>query len=70
MSANLYSVEDLLIGKPYRSRSIKGVIVDAVKHPEAVHYDNADAYLVRVRPYVGDIGIVSRDTYRSVAVRV
>ena len=70
MSANLYTIEDLLIGKSYRSRSISGVIVDAIKHPEGVHYDNAEAFLVRVRPQVGDIGIVSRDTYRSVAVRV
>lgn len=70
MSANLYTIEDLLIGKSYRSRSISGVIVDAIRHPEGVHYDNAEAFLVRVRPQVGDIGIVSRDTYRSVAVRV
>lgn len=65
MSANLYSVEDLLIGKSYRSRSISGIIVDAVKHPQAVWYDNAEAYLVRVRPEHG-----INDTYRSVAVSV
>lgn len=63
MSANLYSVESLLVGKTYRSRSIEGVIVDAVKHPSCVWYDNAEAYLVRIRPTHG-----LSDTYRSVAV--
>ena len=49
MSANLYSIESLLVGKPYRSRTLIGEIVDAEKHPKAVWYDNANAYLVRVR---------------------
>ena len=49
MSANLYSIENLLIGKPYYSRSLSGEIVDAEKHPACVHYDNANPYLVRVR---------------------
>jgi hypothetical protein len=49
MSANLYSIESILIGKTYRSNSLVGEIVDAEKHPACVWYENADAYLVRVR---------------------
>jgi hypothetical protein len=62
MSANLYSIESLLIGKTYRSRSVVGEIVSATKHPQAVWYDGADAYLVEIRKESGGY------TYRSVAV--
>ena len=62
MSANLYNIESLLIGKPYRSRSISGEIVSAEKHPQAVWYENAEAYLVQIRKEHGGY------TYRSVAV--
>lgn len=63
MSANLYSIESLLIGKAYRSRSLEGIIQDAEKSD--VFYDNAEAYLVRVRPTNG-----LKDTYRTIAVRI
>ena len=63
MSANLYSIESLLIGKAYRSRSLEGIILDAEKSD--VYYQNAEAYLVRVRPTHG-----LRDTYRTIAVKV
>jgi hypothetical protein len=63
MSANLYNVQSLLVGKAYRSRSLEGVIVDAEKHPACIHYDNAEAYLVRIRPTHG-----LSDKYRTVAV--
>lgn len=62
MSANLYTTESLLIGKTYRSRSVSGEIIDAEKHPSCVWYDNANAYLVRIRKDGGGY------TYRSVAV--
>ena len=62
MSANLYSIESLLIGKPYRSRSVSGEVVSAEKHPQAVWYEGADAYLVQIRKEHGGY------TYRSVAV--
>ena len=62
MSANLYTIESLLVGKPYHSRSVSGEIVSAEKHPEAVWYDGADAYLVEIRKQGGGY------TYRSVAV--
>jgi hypothetical protein len=64
MSANLYSIEGLLVGKLYRSRSVEGEIVEAEKHPHAVWYDNAEAYRVRIRKSGGGY------TYRSVAVSV
>jgi hypothetical protein len=64
MSANLYNIESLLIGKPYRSRSVEGEIVDAEKHPKAVWYADAEAYRVRIRKHGGGY------TYRSVAVSV
>ncbi len=63
MSANLYSVESLLIGKAYRSKTLEGIIQDAEKHPAPVWYENAEAYLVRVRPTNG-----YSDVYRTVAV--
>ncbi|NBP00658.1 MAG: hypothetical protein EBU90_11120 [Proteobacteria bacterium] len=62
MSANLYNVQSLLVGKPYRSRSVEGEIVSAEKHPHAVWYENAEAYLVEIRKNTGGY------TYRSVAV--
>jgi len=63
MSANLYNVESLLIGKAYRSRSVEGIIQDAEKSD--VFYHNAEAYRVRIRPTHG-----LSDTYRIVAVSV
>ena len=65
MSANLYTIEDLLIGKIYRSKSLTGEIVSAEKHPEAVWYDGAEAYRVEVKD-----SLKGGYTYRSVAVRV
>jgi hypothetical protein len=64
MSANLYTIESLLIGKTYRSRSVEGEIVSAEKHPQAVWYADAEAYLVEIRKNTGGY------TYRSVAVSV
>ncbi len=64
MSANLYSIESLLVGKTYRSRSVEGEIVSAEKHPQAVWYQDAEAYLVEIRKQGGGY------TYRSVAVSV
>ena len=61
MSANLYNVQSLLVGKAYRSRTLEGIIQDA--EPSDVFYDNANAYRVRVRPTNG-----LTDTYRVVAV--
>ena len=65
MSANVYSIESLLVGQEYRSRTLTGKIVHAEKHPKAVWYDGCESYLVEVRP---EIGI--RNQYRTLAVKV
>jgi hypothetical protein len=63
MSANLYSVQSLLVGKTYTSRTLQGEIVSAEPHPKAVWYEGAEAYLVEVRKPMGGY------TYRTVAVK-
>ena len=45
MSANVYTIESLLIGKLYRSKTLTGEIISAEKHPAPVWYENAEAYL-------------------------
>ena len=65
MSANVYTIESLLVGQEYRSRTLTGKIVRAEKHPHAVWYENCESYLVEVRP---DYGI--RNQYRTLAVKV
>jgi hypothetical protein len=64
MSANLYSVQSLLVGKTYRSNTLTGEIVSAEPHPKSVWYEGAEAYLVEVRKPMGGY------TYRTVAVKV
>ena len=64
MSANVYSVQDLLIGFNYRSQTLRGRIISAEKHPAAVWYDGADAYLVAIQPEMG-----IRTQYRTIAVK-
>jgi hypothetical protein len=64
MSANLYTIERLLVGTTYLSRSVMGEIIDAEKHPKCVWYEDAEAYLVRIRKDGGGY------TYRTVAVSV
>lgn len=63
MSANVYSVESLLVGKTYRSKTLIGEIVRAEKHPHAVWYQDAEAYLVEIRP-TNSI----HNTFRTLAV--
>ena len=63
--ANLYTIEHLLIGKPYRSKTISGEIVSAEKSNQPIWYgDNTEAYLVRVR------GEGANYQYRTIAVKV
>ena len=63
--ANIYSIENLLVGHYYRSRSVEGEIVDAEKHPSAVWYgQDTEAYLVRIRSMYG------KYVYRTLAVSV
>ena len=72
MSANIYTIENLLVGKNYRSRSVEGEIISAEKHPACVHYDGAEAYLVQVRPVFHTTSGKSRwfgnTVYRTIAV--
>jgi len=63
MSANVYTIESLLIGKTYYSNSLKGEIIDAEK-TSAVWYADCDTYLVQVRPHHS-----FNDTYRYLAVK-
>jgi hypothetical protein len=67
MSANVYSVQSLLLGKEYRSNTLRGEIISAEKHPKAVWYEGCEAYLVEVKSY--EIGI-PRYSYRTIAVKV
>jgi hypothetical protein len=60
--ANLYTIQDLLIGKSYRSNSLRGEIISADK--SNVWYENAEGYLVHVRSDAG------KYTYRNIAVKV
>lgn len=65
MSANVYTVRDLLVGTEYRSRSLMGEIISAEEHPHAVFYEGCETYLVEVMPNSG-----YKTTYRTVAVKV
>jgi hypothetical protein len=64
MSANVYSVKDLLVGTRYVSRSTRGEIVGAEEHPHAVFYEGCETYLVEIKPQYG-----SKNIYRTVAVK-
>jgi len=64
MSANVYSIESLLVGTQYYSNTLQGEIISAEPHPQAVWYEGAEAYLVEVRKPMGGY------TYRTVAVKV
>ncbi len=64
--ANLYTIEDLLIGKSYSSKSLTdGTIVSAEKSKGALWYgDNTEAYFVEI-----DTGRLN-NTFRTIAVQV
>lgn len=69
MSALNYSVEDLLVGKYYRSgsRNLDGIIQEAEKRSD-VWYENAEAYRVRVRPTYEMGKIFKEDFWATVCV--
>jgi hypothetical protein len=63
--ANLYTIENLLIGKDYRSNSLTGEIVSAEKSSQPIWYgENTEPYLVQVRSNTG------KYEYRTLAVKV
>jgi len=69
MSANVYSIENLLVGKMYYSKTMQGEIVSAEKDNRAVWYgDNCESYLVEIAPNSGYNNFGNR-TYRTVAVK-
>ena len=68
MSANVYSVQSLLVGKQYVSNTLRGEIISAEPHPKAVWYEGCDTYLVEVAPNSGS-NTWGRRTYRTVAVK-
>ena len=62
--ANLYTIESLLIGKTYNSKSLTGKIVSAEKDNRAVWYgENTESYLV-------EVDSIYRNKWRTVAVKV
>jgi hypothetical protein len=64
MSANVYSISNLLVGTRYISKSVRGEIVSAEEHPHAVFYEGCETYLVEIKPQYG-----SKNIYRTVAVK-
>lgn len=63
MSANVYSIEDLLVGHHYRSNSLRGEIVSAQKDERAVWYQDCESYLVEIKSDFGGY------QFRTVAVK-
>jgi hypothetical protein len=68
MSANVYTIQDLLVGTNYHSRTLQGEIVSAQEHPHAVWYEGCETYLVEVAPNSG-YNNWGRKTFRTVAVK-
>lgn len=68
--ANLYTIESLLVGKIYRSKTLVGEIISAEKSPQPLWYgENTEAYLVEVAPNSG-YNNWGRKTFRTIAVKV
>ena len=68
MSANVYTVQSLLVGTRYVSNTMRGEIISAEPHPDAVWYDGCETYLVEIAPQSGS-NTWGRKTYRTVAVK-
>jgi hypothetical protein len=68
MSANVYTITNLLVGKQYISNTLRGEIISAEPHPKAVWYDGCETYLVEIAPNSGS-NSWGRKTFRTVAVR-
>ena len=66
MSANVYTIENLLVGKTYRSRSrhFEGEIVSATPRPAIWYGENTEAYLIEVNAK----GL--RNKFATIAVKV
>jgi hypothetical protein len=66
MATKLYTIENLLVGKTYRSRSrhFEGEIVSATPRPEIWYGENTEAYLVEINTR----GL--RNKFATIAVKV
>ena len=63
--ANLYTIENLLVGKTYNSKTLRGEIISAEKSPQPIWYgENTEAYLV------GVVSNTGKYAYRTLAVKV
>jgi hypothetical protein len=60
--ANLYTIENLLVGKTYNSKTLRGEIISAEKS-DAWFGMLSQGYLVQVRSNTG------KNFYRTIAVR-
>jgi len=69
MAANIYTIESLLVGNHYRSRTLSGEITHAEKDNRAVWYEGCETYLVEIAPNSG-YNNWGRKTWRTVAVKV
>ena len=67
MSANVYTIESLLVGKTYHSKTLKGEIISAEKSD--VWYADCESYRVQVRPHYPSVFNL-KDTYRILAVKI
>jgi len=67
MATKLYTIENLLVGQTYRSRSryFEGEIIHAEKRPEIWYGENTEAYLITINAK-GSI----RNKYATIAVKV
>ena len=62
--ANLYTIENLLVGKKYNSKTLSGEIISAEKSPQPIWYgENTEPYLVSVYSN-------GSSKYRTIAVKV
>ena len=66
MATKLYTIENLLVGKTYRSKSrhFFGEIISAEPRPSIWYGDNTEAYLIEVN--AGGL----RNKFATVAVKV
>jgi hypothetical protein len=66
MATKLYTIENLLIGKTYRStsRHFSGEIISAEHRPSIWYGENTEAYLIEIR--TGGL----RNKFATIAVKV
>jgi hypothetical protein len=62
--ANLYTIENLLIGKTYNSKTLRGEIISAEKRDGIWYGENTEAYLVEINSGT------FRNKFRTIAVKV